>query len=137
MEDCLFCKIASGQIPSDKFYEDEDVFAFLDIRPTTKGHALVIPKVHSTDLVDTADEVLSRLLPKIAKVARAVVAARQAAGFNLVCNTGSTAGQAVFHLHFHIIPRYADDGLVAWGHHESKDEERARIAEEIRKHLEN
>lgn len=135
MEDCLFCKIACGKIPSDKIYEDEEVFAFLDIRPVNKGHALIVPKKHSEDLLHTDDLVLSSMIVHVKKIAEAIVKATGAAGFNLGVNTGAAAGQAVFHVHFHIIPRFSNDGLKNWPHAESEPKTRNDIAEEIKKFL--
>lgn len=102
--DCIFCKIASGEIPTTKVYEDDVVFAFLDQHPKSRGHTLVIPKVHSDDLVSTRDEVLSQMLPKIKMIAQKQMNETGAAGFKLSVNNGESAGQEVFHLHFHIIP---------------------------------
>ncbi|MGE5392325.1 MAG: HIT family protein [Candidatus Saccharibacteria bacterium] len=133
--DCIFCKIANKEIPAEIVYEDDDVTAFLDINPTAKGHTLVIPKQHSKDLPETGDRTLGLILPAVKKIAAAVMKATGAAGFNLGCNTGEAAGQVVFHLHLHIIPRYRDDGLVPWGHHAMEKKTREEIAAEIKKYL--
>jgi histidine triad (HIT) family protein len=135
MADCLFCQIAAGEIPADKLYEDESVLAFMDIRPVARGHALVIPKLHSEDLLSTDDRVLQNFLPQVKKVAGAVMRAVKADGVNITTNHGRAAGQVVFHLHFHIIPRFAADGLRAWPHHDSEPKTRAELAAEIRKLL--
>lgn len=104
-EDCIFCKIASGQIPVEKVYEDDSIFAFLDQRPKAPGHTLVIPKIHSDNLLETSDEILAYMMPKIKMIAQKVLDQNHATGFNLSVNNGASAGQEVMHLHFHIIPR--------------------------------
>ena len=111
MNDCIFCKIIAGDIPSSKVYEDEQVLAFLDIMPIGKGHTLVIPKDHSENLADTQSEMMAKLGPALKKVSAAVAAATGAAGVNLVLANGEAAGQDVPHLHFHIIPRHVGDGI--------------------------
>ena len=113
MRDCLFCKIINGEIPSLKEYEDEPVFAFMDIMPLTKGHTLLIPKTHCKDLFEMPEEVARNLYAAAPKVANAIKAAFQPAGMNTVNNNGAAAGQTVFHYHLHLIPRYDEtDGLV-------------------------
>ena len=116
MSDCLFCKIIDGQIPSLKVYEDEHVYAFMDIMPLTKGHTLLIPKTHCQDLFDMPEEVARNLYAAAPKVANAIKAAFNPAGMNTVNNNGAAAGQTVFHYHLHLIPRYDEnDGLkVEW-----------------------
>ena len=111
MDDCIFCKIIAGDIPSSKVYEDEQVLAFLDIMPIGKGHTLVIPKDHSESLADTQAEMMQKLGPALKTVSAAVAAATGAAGVNLVLANGEAAGQEVRHLHFHIIPRHVGDGI--------------------------
>jgi histidine triad (HIT) family protein len=135
MTDCIFCKIAAGEIPSDKIYEDEKVFAFLDLRPTSRGHALVIHKTHSDNFLATPDEILGELIPMVKKIAGGIMKVTGAAGFNVTTNNGPAAGQVVFHLHFHIIPRYEHDGLKLFPQHESDPATRKELAEEISKHL--
>jgi histidine triad (HIT) family protein len=135
MQDCIFCKIVSGEIPSDNIYEDDQVVAFLDIRPVSRGHALVVPKKHSADLLEADDEVLAASMARVKKIARAITKAIGAAGFNLHVNTGSAAGQVVFHLHFHIIPRFEHDGIKMWPHLDVEPTTRAQMAEEIKKFI--
>ena len=103
--DCIFCKMILGEISINKVYEDDNVLAFLDQRPKAKGHTLVIHKIHTPDLIATPDEVIFELMQKIKMIAQKVMQDNGASGFNLVVNNGATAGQEVFHLHFHIIPR--------------------------------
>ena len=104
--DCIFCAIAAGEIPSFKVYEDDLVLAYLDINPFTKGHTLVIPKSHSTGLLDTDDRTLGEVIARVKKVAAHLKSALPCDGFNILQNNGEAAGQTVKHLHFHIVPRY-------------------------------
>ena len=105
---CLFCSIVAGGIPSWKVYEDEKAFAFLDISPWHVGHTLVIPKRHVDDL--TADPtVLTEIAPAVSHVSRLLVDRLDADGLNVISSAGPVAGQEVFHLHVHLVPRYADD----------------------------
>ena len=107
MSDCIFCKIIAGEIPSAKVYEDQDVYAFLDITQVTPGHTLVIPKQHVTDLFEYDAALAARTMSKLPKIARAIKRAfPEVKGLNLVNNNGATAYQSVFHSHFHLIPRY-------------------------------
>jgi histidine triad (HIT) family protein len=110
--DCIFCAIAAGEIPSFKVYEDDLVLAYLDINPFTKGHTLVIPKAHSAGLLDTGDDVLAAVVARVKKVAAHLKAALPCDGFNILQNNGEAAGQTVKHIHFHIIPRYAGEPLA-------------------------
>lgn len=103
---CVFCAIATGEIPSFKVYEDDLVLAYLDINPCSKGHTLVIPKAHTTGLLDTSDEVLAQIIARVKKVAAHLKEALPCDGFNILQNNGAAAGQSVFHVHFHIVPRY-------------------------------
>jgi histidine triad (HIT) family protein len=135
VSDCLFCKIASKEIPADLIYEDDKVVAFLDIKPVNKGHSLIIPKKHSHDLLDADDATLGTMIARVKKIAGAIMAATGAAGFNLGINTKSAAGQVVFHTHFHIIPRFSNDGLKMWPHSESEPKTRKQMAEEIKKFI--
>lgn len=132
MEECIFCKIIKGELPCSKVYEDEQVVAFLDLHPINFGHTLVVPKVHCNDLQDCDPEMLAQMMKVVQKVARGVVSASKADGFNLGVNNGQAAGQAVFHLHMHVIPRHKDDGLQIWGSKEYKEGEMEEFAEKIR-----
>ena len=106
---CIFCKIAAGEIPSFKVYEDDLVLAYLDINPFTLGHTLVIPKRHSEGLLDTDAATLAELIQRVQKVAAHIKTALPCDGFNVLQNNGECAGQTVHHLHFHIVPRYNND----------------------------
>lgn len=107
--DCIFCKIANGEIPSTTLYEDEDFRVILDLGPATRGHALLLPKEHYADLFELEDEVASKVLIRAKRIAARMKKALDADGFNLVQNNGEDAGQTVFHFHMHLIPRYKDD----------------------------
>lgn len=131
-QDCIFCKIIAGEIPCDRIYETDAILAFLDIAPINKGHALVIPKQHHATLFDLPSELGSELVRGLRKVGRAVMEATGADGINVGMNNFEAAGQLVFHAHFHVIPRFRDDGLVLW-ENKAYDEtdEMATLAEKI------
>ena len=120
MENCIFCKIIAGDIPSSKVYEDDQVLAFLDISQTTKGHTLLIPKEHVRNVLTMSQETSEILFARLPKVARAVQKATGAVGMNILNNNEEVAGQTVFHAHIHLIPRYstADDVTIAFTEHE-------------------
>lgn len=105
-DDCLFCNIIDGKVPSAKVYEDEDVYAFLDISQVTDGHTLVIPKKHVSDIYELPEDVAGKLFSRIPKIAQALKKAYNPAGINILNNNEIAAGQSVFHLHMHLIPRY-------------------------------
>jgi len=108
-EDCIFCKIIKGEIPSYTVYEDDDVKAFLDISQGTPGHTLVIPKTHVPDIFAYDSELAATVFSKIPKIANALKASNPAIiGMNIVNNNGKVAYQSVFHSHFHLVPRYSD-----------------------------
>ena len=109
---CIFCAIAAGEIPSFKVYEDELVVAYLDINPFSEGHTLVIPKAHSEGLLDTPDATLAEIVVRVKKVAAHLKAALPCDGFNILQNNGEAAGQTVRHVHFHIVPRYGTGNLA-------------------------
>ena len=108
MTDCLFCKIVTGDIPSRRIYSDDHAYAFLDVAPWHRGHALVVPRRHVPDLM-AADPALTEIAPAVETVARLLVERLDADGVNLVSSSGKVAGQEVFHLHVHVVPRYADE----------------------------
>ena len=128
---CVFCAIAAGEIPSFKIYEDEFALAYLDINPFTKGHTLVIPKAHSAGIADTPDETLAAIIVRVKKVAAHLKAALPCDGFNILQNNGEAAGQTVMHLHFHIVPRYGSENLEFASHKGDMDELKA-LAERLR-----
>ncbi|MCQ2570012.1 MAG: HIT family protein [Limosilactobacillus sp.] len=110
MEDCIFCKIINGDIPSYTVYEDDVVKAFLDISQVTPGHTLVIPKHHVANIFEYDDNLAKEVLSRLPKIARAIQASDPSiVGMNVMNNNGEVAYQSVFHSHWHLIPRYADD----------------------------
>ncbi|MDF1557264.1 MAG: HIT family protein [ANME-2 cluster archaeon] len=111
IEDCIFCKIISGEIPSYTIYEDDDTLAFLDINPNTQGHTLVIPKKHGDKITDLDDNDVAAVFRTVKKVVNGLQATIGPEGFNLVVNHGEIAGQIIHHFHCHIIPRNVDDGI--------------------------
>lgn len=134
--DTIFSKIISGEIPCEKIYEDENVFAFLDINPVNPGHTLVVPKKWSSGFLDADEETICKLFLIIQKVAKAIKAATGAEGINIMQNEGAAAGQKVFHLHFHVIPRFSNDGFEHWyGKGYQSEGQKAEVAEKIRKML--
>jgi len=110
-QECIFCRIALGQIPSIKIYEDDVVVAFLDIGPISDGHTLVMSRRHVEKMHGCPPELLGEIAARLGKIAGAVSSAVGADGYNVLCNNGRAAGQVVDHLHFHIIPRKAGDGV--------------------------
>ncbi|MFH0856297.1 MAG: HIT family protein [bacterium] len=110
MTDCIFCKIIRGDVPSYKVYEDDFIYAFLDIIPINKGHILVVPKEHHENILDTPEELLCKIIKVVKNIAPIALKAVGSEGFNLGVNNGTIAGQIVSHLHFHIVPRFLYDG---------------------------
>ncbi|HLU21098.1 MAG TPA: HIT family protein [Bacillaceae bacterium] len=139
MSNCIFCKIINGELPSAKVFENEDVVAFLDISQITKGHTLVIPKVHNENIFDLQPDIAAKLFEVVPTIANALKAAYNPKGINLLNNNGSFAGQEVFHYHMHIIPRYDEnDGFGAkYISHQSEysGEDLQAIAKSIRDEL--
>lgn len=114
-DDCIFCKIANGQIPSKTLYEDEKFRVILDLAPATKGHALILPKSHAANLYELSEEVASEVLVLAKKMVAKMTDTLKCDGFNLVQNNGVVAGQTVSHFHVHLIPRYEDDSQkISW-----------------------
>ncbi len=135
MINCIFCKIINREIPCDKIYEDENFLAFLDITPVNPGHALLIPKKHYENLYEIPSQTLNEILPIIKKIAIAVKNGVNADGINIGMNNGKAAGQLVPHAHFHIIPRFQDDGRAHWRGAPYSENESQKTAEKIRKFL--
>ncbi len=134
--DCVFCNIVSGRIPSLKIFENDDVLAFLDVNPISDGHTLVIPKPHYVRLHECPVETLAETVKVIKTLAAAVAGAMGAEDYNVLCNNGPAAGQVVKHLHFHIIPRKAGDGVFnRWPAYQYPDGKAVVIADKIRKNL--
>lgn len=128
MEDCIFCKIANGVIPSKTLYEDEHFRVILDLNPATKGHALILPKEHAASLYDLPDDTAKDVLVLAKKIAQTMSHRLCCDGLNLVQNNGEAAGQTVSHFHMHVIPRYVDDGqTLGWMPGEATQEELEEI----------
>lgn len=137
MEDCIFCKIVNGEIPSSKVFENHKVIAFLDINPASKGHCLVIPKKHSSSLLEIEDSDLKETAVSLKKVAKAVVEATGAKAFNILQNNGREAGQLIEHFHWHIIPRSVDDGTqLKLAKYKCEEGEIESLREKIKEKLE-
>ena len=124
-DDCIFCKIAAGEIPSRKIYEDKDLIAIMDLSPTSKGHSLIIPKEHYTNIYDIDEEIAGKVMKTAKKLATKMTVALNCDGFNLLQNNGETAGQTMFHFHMHLIPRYkdADNNMLKFTSVSFSDEE--------------
>ena len=132
-QNCIFCKIANGEIPSTTLYEDEDFRVILDMGPATRGHALLLPKEHYANLFELDDELAAKALVTAKKVAARMKDALGADGFNLVQNNGEVAGQTVFHFHMHVIPRYeGGPAMVGWTPGKADPDELAATAEQIK-----
>ena len=131
-DNCIFCKIAAGEIPSKTLYEDEKFRVILDLGPATRGHALVIPKEHYADLYEIPEETAGEAMKVAKKMAAVMTEKLKADGFNIVQNNGEVSGQSVFHFHIHLIPRYENDGqTINWKQTSPTAEELAAVKEEI------
>lgn len=133
-ENCIFCKILNGDIPSRTIFEDEDFQVIMDVEPATKGHCLILPKNHYANLFEMPDEVAAKVLPIAKKVATHLKETLQCDGINLVQNNGEAAGQTVHHFHMHVIPRYEGGNAkdVTWSHSEFRAEELDAIYKQIK-----
>lgn len=133
MENCIFCKIANGEIPSATLYEDEEFRVILDLGPASKGHALILPKAHAANLYELPDEMAAKAMLLAKKMAKKMTEALNCDGLNVVQNNGEAAGQTVFHFHMHVIPRYTGDGVgVTWTPGTLTDEDREEILAKIK-----
>ena len=132
MNDCLFCNIILGSIPSEKIFEDDVVCAFLDIHPVGKGHLLVVPKLHAENMFEQSEDSYAELMRRVHMLAPHVRAVTGADGINIGMNNGKAAGQLIFHAHIHIIPRFLGDGHKHWSAIEYKEGEQALIANKMR-----
>ena len=132
-DDCIFCKIAAGEIPSRKIYEDSDLIAIMDLNPTSKGHSLIIPKEHCTNIYDIDEDIAAKVMKTAKKLATKMTVALNCDGFNLLQNNGETAGQTMFHFHMHLIPRYkdADNNMLKFTSVSFSDEEMDSIRDQI------
>lgn len=135
-DDCIFCKIANGGIPSETIYEDDMFRVILDLGPASKGHALILPKQHYRDICDLDEETAAKVLSLAAKIGVAMKKALGCSGFNVVQNNGKEAGQTVFHFHVHLIPRYEEGPvMVSWMPGKVSPEELAQTGAAIRSAL--
>lgn len=133
-DNCIFCKLANGQIPTNSIYEDDDFNVILDASPATKGHALILPKEHYANIFEIDEEILG----KAAKLAKKIMIKEKdnlkCDGYNLLQNNGEVAGQTVFHFHMHLIPRYESDenkDIIKWSHIELSDDEMKEIKDKM------
>ena len=134
-DNCIFCKLANKDIPTNIIYEDDRFTVILDASPATKGHALILPKNHAANIYELPDEDASAVFVLAKKLATKMTEILHCDGFNIVQNNGEVAGQNVFHFHMHLIPRYLNDGnqdKLTWNHAEFTPEEIAEIAAELR-----
>lgn len=132
MDQCIFCGIANGEIPSRTLYEDGDFRVILDLGPATKGHALILPKKHAKDLFELPEETAAKAMILAKKMALLMKEKLHCDGLNLVQNNGEAAGQTVPHFHLHLIPRYQNDGQhILWKPTQPEAEELDKILKQI------
>lgn len=135
MSDCIFCKIAAGDVPCEKISESENFLAFLDISPTNPGHTLIIPKKHVRDFTEFPERLGEEWFSFSKKVIEAIKKGLGVTDFNLGMNNGRFAGQIVFHQHTHLIPRKEKDGLEVWSSKPATPKELAEIQKQILSYL--
>ncbi len=132
MDNCIFCKIANGEIPAATLYEDEDFRVILDLGPASKGHALILPKTHAANIYEISDEMAAKAMILAKKMATKMTDVLKCDGFNIVQNNGEQAGQTVFHFHMHLIPRYKGDQVgITWKPGTLTDEMKNEILEKM------
>lgn len=135
-DNCIFCEIANGDIPSTTIYEDENFRAILDLGPAAEGHTLILPKDHFDDVTELSEELGKKVIPLAAKIGKAMKDGLGCTGFNLVQNNGAAAGQTVMHFHMHVIPRYDGGPVIAsWNPGETTPEAMKVTAEKIKSGL--
>lgn len=133
-ENCIFCKIIAGEIPSTAVYEDDDFRAILDVNPAARGHVIIIPKKHAANIFELDDEDGAKIFPIAKKIAAALMKTYHCDGVNILQNNGEAAGQTVFHLHVHVVPRFYGDGVnIMWKPGETPNLQ--EVADEIKKNL--
>lgn len=133
-EECLFCKIIAGEIPSTAVYEDDDFKAILDVNPAARGHVIIIPKRHASNIYELEDEDAAKVFPIARRIASALQKTYGCDGVNILQNNGEAAGQTVFHLHVHVVPRYYGDSVqIKWKPGDTPDLN--EVAEEIKKNI--
>ena len=134
LDNCIFCKIAAGEIPSTTIYEDDDFRVILDIEPASKGHALILPKEHFANLYELDDALAAKALVVAKKVITQMTEVLGCDGYNVLQNNGTAAGQTVFHFHMHLIPRYKEDDVkIGWKLGKLTEEEKQEIIEKLAK----
>lgn len=132
MSNCIFCKIANGEIPSATLYEDEDFRVILDLGPASKGHALILPKAHAANIYEISDDMAAKAMILAKKMATKMTEALKCDGFNIVQNNGEPAGQTVFHFHMHLIPRYKNDNVgMGWNVGTLTEEDKLEILSKL------
>lgn len=132
-ENCIFCKIAAGEIPSATLYEDDDFRVILDLSPASKGHALILPKEHYRNLYDLDDELAAKVLVLAKKMTLRLKEVLECDGYNIVQNNEEAAGQTVFHFHMHMIPRYQGDKVgLGWKMGKLSDEDKEEILNQLK-----
>lgn len=139
-ENCIFCKIIAGEIPSRTIYEDDEFKVILDASPASKGHALILPKDHCDNIYEISEEMLAKAAKLAKKLAIHMTDVLGCDGFNLLQNNGEVAGQTVFHFHMHLIPRYEgmkNNDLLNWTHEEFTAEEQDEVCEKLKLDVQN
>lgn len=134
-ENCIFCKIAAGEIPSNTIYEDDEFKVILDLAPAAKGHALIIPKEHYADIYEIDEDVAAKAMKLAKKLVMHMTDALQCDGFNILQNNHEVAGQTVFHFHMHLIPRYKNaknKDILKWSEESFSEEEMKEIRDAIK-----
>ena len=135
-DDCIFCKIANGEIPSATVYEDSVCRVILDVNPANKGHALIIPKEHFDDIYSIVAETAAKIFTIATEVAKAQKAELNPDGLNILQNNGEAAGQTVFHFHMHLVPRYIKDNVtMTWIPGKADTEELSTLSKALRKRI--
>ena len=134
-ENCIFCKILAGEIPSTAVYEDDDFKAILDVNPAARGHVIILPKNHAANIYELPDEDASKIMIVAKKIATAIEKAYHCDGVNILQNNGEAAGQTVFHLHVHVIPRFKGDTGNIGGKQGDMPEDLDAICKEIQAQL--
>ena len=134
-DNCIFCKLASGEVPTNSIYEDDMFRVILDAAPASKGHALIIPKEHYANIYEIDTEAAGEAMKLAKKMAAHMTEKLKCDGFNLLQNNGEIAGQTVFHFHLHLVPRYKDmknDDILRWNHETYTEEEMKEICSELK-----
>lgn len=132
MQDCIFCKIANGEIPAATIYEDDDFRVILDLGPASQGHALILPKAHYADVYEIPEELAGKAFALAARMAKKMTTALGCDGFNILQNNKEIAGQTVFHFHMHLIPRYEGDGVnLTWAQGTLTEEDKKTLLKKL------